>query len=106
VHRFSRVRGVRVKIRREYISKHGRLKCEVCGATETMCIDHDHVTGEFRGMLCNGCNAALGLLKEDFYRIMGLADYLLRHMKKHHKTTKRRKQKGYTQRPRSLKRAQ
>ena len=28
-------------------------------------IDHNHTTGEIRDILCSGCNAALGLIKED-----------------------------------------
>ena len=42
--------------------------------------DHDHKTGKFRGILCNGCNAALGFLKEDRNRIRGLIDYLDKHV--------------------------
>lgn len=39
-------------------------------------IDHDHKTGEVRGLLCNGCNVALGILDDSPTRIRGLADYL------------------------------
>ena len=47
-----------------------------CSNTVNLCVDHDHATGEVRGRLCNGCNAALGFLGEDAARIRGLIDYL------------------------------
>lgn len=37
--------------------------------------DHDHETGEARAMLCQPCNASLGLLLEDPELIRGLAEY-------------------------------
>lgn len=39
-------------------------------------VDHDHVTGDVRGLLCNACNLALGQLGDDPERIEGLRDYL------------------------------
>ena len=41
--------------------------CALCGITEgyRFVIDHDHADGKVRGILCNPCNVALGLLKED-----------------------------------------
>lgn len=42
-------------------------------------IDHDHVTGRVRSLLCNSDNVALGLLKEDPKRIRALADYIESH---------------------------
>ena len=30
-----------------------------------MAIDHSHVTGNLRGLLCNGCNKGLGLFKDN-----------------------------------------
>lgn len=39
-------------------------------------VDHDHVTGEFRGLLCNPCNRALGALRDDQERLLGLIEYL------------------------------
>lgn len=41
--------------------KKDHLCCEICGKTNvTLCVDHDHKTNEFRGMLCQSCNRFLG----------------------------------------------
>jgi hypothetical protein len=39
-------------------------------------VDHNHLTGEVRSLLCNGCNTAIGLLKENQEVILRAADYL------------------------------
>lgn len=41
-------------------------------------LDHDHVTGRPRGVLCIHCNWALGHLRDDADRIGKLLAYLLR----------------------------
>jgi hypothetical protein len=46
-------------------------------------VDHNHVTGEIRGLLCHRCNAAIGLLKEDVLLLKNAIKYL----KKHHVKT-------------------
>ena len=38
-------------------------------------VDHNHDTKVVRGLLCGPCNRALGLLKENVQRIVGLAEY-------------------------------
>lgn len=50
-------------------------KCAICKQVETrltktgdikpLSVDHNHVTGEVRMLLCNDCNALLGFCKED-----------------------------------------
>ena len=43
---------------KEYKETH--FVCEICGRTEKLCVDHDHKTKKFRGLLCQACNRALG----------------------------------------------
>lgn len=42
-------------------------------------IDHDHSTGEIRGVLCINCNMALGLTHDDADWLDNLANYLRTH---------------------------
>lgn len=39
-------------------------------------VDHCHSTGQVRGILCNYCNVALGMLKDSVPRIEALARYM------------------------------
>jgi len=59
--------------------------CECCGAmletsgkrtAKTKCQDHDHVTGELRGVICHTCNMIEGLIRDtDHFNAIG--QYLL-----------------------------
>jgi hypothetical protein len=51
--------------------------CEVCGDAPVV-LDHCHTTGEVRGILCNKCNQALGLMRDNADLIVKLSDYLKR----------------------------
>jgi hypothetical protein len=57
--------------------------CAVCRRKakpgRSLHVDHDHATGEVRGLLCFSCNAALGHLADDPDRIHALSRYVLRH---------------------------
>jgi hypothetical protein len=54
--------------------------CAICGerpeVEARMHVDHDHVTGELRGVLCSRCNHAIGLLREDPALFARAATYL------------------------------
>lgn len=51
--------------------------CAICkGPAEV--IDHDHVTGHVRGILCFHCNTGLGHFGDDLNRIETAADYIRR----------------------------
>lgn len=43
-------------------------------------VDHDHRTGANRGLLCHGCNLAIGHVDDSPERLRALADYLERHL--------------------------
>lgn len=51
-------------------------------------VDHDHVTGKVRGMLCDPCNLFIGAVKEDTEIILKMIEYL--------KTTKEKDKISYT----------
>jgi Autographiviridae endonuclease VII len=42
----------------------------------SLAVDHDHATGEVRGLLCGRCNTALGLLGESWEVILELFGYV------------------------------
>ena len=44
-------------------------------------IDHDHVTGEIRGLLCSDCNKGIGLLKDNRLILQGAIRYLSKPIK-------------------------
>ena len=55
-------------------------KCKVCKTDlepgKKTHVDHDHATGAVRGILCNHCNLALGLIKDDPKILQAMIDYL------------------------------
>jgi hypothetical protein len=56
--------------------------CAICGRLPTrlasLHLDHDHETGEVRGLLCIDCNQGIGKFHEDAARLRAAADYLER----------------------------
>lgn len=55
--------------------------CDICHVPEieckkSLCVDHDHQTGEFRGFLCRRCNIALGYFEDSLEGIEKVVNYL------------------------------
>jgi peptide methionine sulfoxide reductase MsrB len=51
-------------------------ECVICGDETKLVVDHDHVTGKVRGMLCNHCNRGLGHFRDDPTLLEFAAQYL------------------------------
>ncbi len=68
-----------------YIKQDG--KCKICNITQKsrkdtrertnmLVIDHDHTTGQVRGLLCNACNRGIGLIGDTADALVKAVNYL------------------------------
>ena len=58
--------------------------CAICkrshsksGKMLVLCVDHDHVTGEVRGLLCWQCNKAIANFQDDPLRMQAAYEYFM-----------------------------
>lgn len=62
----------------EALLVHQSGACGVClDRPKLLVVDHDHATGEVRGLLCNTCNIGLGSYRDDPKRLARAILYLL-----------------------------
>ena len=52
------------------------LICESQFSGNDPVVDHDHVSGKVRGLLCNQCNSLLGFARDDTTLLLAAAHYL------------------------------
>lgn len=67
----------------EYLRMYAEQKgvCAICKQTEAqegraLCVDHSHITGDVRGLLCSNCNRGIGLLQDSPELIRNAFHYL------------------------------
>ena len=81
----SRLRkyGLSIEDYDSILESQGHL-CAICGTSDpgdgraNFCVDHNHRTQKVRGLLCNPCNKALGLFKDNPSVMREAANYVER----------------------------
>jgi hypothetical protein len=77
--KLRRLYGITLEDQNRILEGQGGV-CAICGTDNWTAagpsIDHDHATGEIRGVLCNRCNAGIGFLNEDITRFRNAIVYL------------------------------
>lgn len=65
----------------EFLSLFAQENCGICeqpfGPNRRSCVDHDHATGEVRGLLCYPCNSGLGMFQDNIPLLRRAIAYLI-----------------------------
>jgi len=76
--------GITLKQKEQMIERQNG-KCAICKENldkgKHTCVDHNHVTGEIREILCKSCNILIGHSKENIEVLKNAVQYLLTHQK-------------------------
>jgi len=79
--------GITLEQYEEMVAKQDN-KCAICNKKETvslrgklanLSVDHCHKTGKIRSLLCQNCNRALGMLKENYGNFINAILYLTKY---------------------------
>jgi len=73
----------------EDIARKQKNLCYICnkpemsknrnGEIRTLSVDHNHITGKYRKLLCSRCNSAIGYAQEDVKILKRMIVYLTKH---------------------------
>ena len=78
---YRRKYGISLAQYDEMLTKQG-CRCSICNSPDSkrqgqrLMVDHCHETGKVRGLLCNPCNAAIGLLGDNISTLQKAINYL------------------------------
>ena len=75
--------GITLEEKKKLFEEQGSV-CAICKCTENKItrdwdVDHCHITGKVRGVLCSNCNRGLGLFQDEQQNLLRAAEYLDRH---------------------------
>lgn len=78
--------GVPVELSIDHVGEWYKVKleeqngaCAICGQLpdkRALALDHDHVTGKLRGLLCSGCNLTVGRIEKEPEMVRRAIKYL------------------------------
>lgn len=52
-------------------------RCKICKQVHLhLVIDHDHITNQVRGLLCDSCNKGLGFFRDNIDSLLSAVNYL------------------------------
>lgn len=71
----ARKLGIGREVLRHVLAVQGTT-CAICHRTARLSVDHDHETGQVRGLVCVNCNFVLGHAKDDPAILRAAAAYL------------------------------
>lgn len=71
--------GISLEEYNEMYSSQGGV-CAICSLKEDkqLAVDHDHITGKVRGLLCFRCNSSIGKFEDSSELLRKAANYLMR----------------------------
>lgn len=84
---YEEARGTRIRAYGISVEDYNRMLeeqgggCYLCGEApqgRALDIDHDHITGKVRGLLCSSHNRAIGLMKDDPEMMLKAHQYLVK----------------------------
>ena len=77
--RLGKIYGLSAEQHRQLLDEQDGV-CAICrqSSRRALCVDHCHATQRVRGLLCDKCNTALGLLGDDVRRLLAAVAYLIR----------------------------
>ena len=62
------------------LAKDQGFKCLICDELcDKLVVDHDHVSGRVRGLLCTNCNVGLGHFRDSVITLSKAIDYINKH---------------------------
>jgi len=67
--------GITKKVR-DYMARQINYLCEICNERISLVVDHDHITGLVRGLLCARCNRGLGHFDDNVELLTKAVEYI------------------------------